>query len=183
MSDYPIYDHPIIALREAKCRHDRVRLICFSAHVDMGETGWLTQAVHEELFDGSCSMLLGVRAPTEESIWDRAEKNFAYMMTTGDLITYTPAFPTDVYRISLDEVPTHLHIDVSVLDPIYIPAASRPEWAGMSTHWFKHFLGSQSHQNTNWVGLSIGGFNPVIDPITKISINSMIDLHLANRKE
>jgi agmatinase len=192
---YPLIaggDHTITlaVLRAMKAEYGRVRLVHFDAHPDtwsdvfgkpMGHGTFLRNALDENLVDGSKSIMIGIRCPMGEDIWDYTNKSIGRVITAGEVFDVPSCAPEKLVEwIAADtETPTYLTFDIDVLDPPSCPGTGTPEAFGLLPYHMKKIIAHKLMRNVNWIGMDIVEVNPLFDvsEITSLTAATLMYYH------
>lgn len=138
-------DHSIVLgeLRAHARRHGPLAVVLLDAHADTWEAYYgeryfhgtpFKRALEEGLIDPRRSLLAGMRGPLyAASDLDEPREWGFEIITTDELLTWTPAEYARRVGERIGDGPAYLSFDIDVLDPAYAPGTGTPEVAGLTS--------------------------------------------------
>ncbi|MBL8659130.1 MAG: agmatinase [Rhodospirillales bacterium] len=138
-------DHTVsLPLLRALARRSgaRLGLIHFDAHVDTwpdsfglryGHGSVFYHAIEEGLVDPQRMVQVGIRSPTEKSVYDWTLGRGVRILGAADVHERGVGWTVEQIRAVVGEGPVYVSFDIDALDPAFAPGTGTPEVGGLST--------------------------------------------------
>ena len=183
-------DHSISLplLRAAARRHGPLGLVHFDAHTDTWPENFgqdyahgtpFYHAMEEGLIDPKRSIQIGIRAPMEADLMDKAEAT-GLSIRSADWVHENGA---KAVAALIDEVSaggaSYLSFDVDALDPAFAPGTGTPEMGGLASWQVRKIF--TLLQGTRFVGMDVVEVAPAYDhaEITALAAATVVWDYLA----
>ncbi len=154
----------------APARREPVGLIHFDAHVDTwpdsfglryGHGSVFYHAISEGLVDPRRMVQVGIRSPTEKSVYDWTLAQGVRIVRAEEVHERGPAAAAEAVLAAVGAGPTYLSFDIDALDPAFAPGTGTPEIGGLSSYQAQAIL--RGLRGLDLVGMDLVEVAPAYD--------------------